>query len=56
MHGVTTAVSVSPAPGPQEFDDIPAVARLPQTTMNNYFSIGSDALTALRVSFNALWI
>eukprot|EP00048_Salpingoeca_helianthica_P023925 m.28309 g.28309 ORF g.28309 m.28309 type:complete len:832 (+) comp9075_c0_seq1:33-2528(+) len=41
-------VSVAPAPGPADFDDVKVVDKLSQTIMNNYFSIGSDALTALR--------
>lgn len=43
-------MTVDAREGPSDFQDIVAVSELPQSTMNNYFSIGSDAYTALRVS------
>eukprot|EP00047_Mylnosiga_fluctuans_P003774 m.230880 g.230880 ORF g.230880 m.230880 type:complete len:858 (-) comp12128_c0_seq1:71-2644(-) len=48
MDRWTYTLVLQPASGPQELDGIPAASRLPQTTINNYFSFGSDAYTALR--------
>jgi hypothetical protein len=49
LPSLTVTVSVTPASGPSDFDEIKVVDHLSQSIMNNYFSIGSDAFTALRV-------